>query len=634
MDRQTQYFGALVAETDPLKIQQNVMVALGWETQSMLGTAAAVDGFGLVPTTPASLVANLAPGAIYQVANLEATTWSSLPANTGTSIVKQGLMQAVDPITFTPPAGIGYSQCFLVEAQYADLDTNPVLLPYYNAINPSVPFSGPGGSGNSQNTARLGIVAIQVKAGIAVAGTPAIPTPDPGWVGLYVVTLANGAASVTAGNIATYVLAPFIPVKLPGVPSGVQNGQWVYGAASGTNTYAATLFSTAAYSFALTTGMEILVYFANANTTTTSTLNANGTGAKAIVKQGGGAPAAGDVSGFVPLVYDGANWRINGLVASDILAIVQPGVQSGSWLSFAAAGTDTYTGTLVPAITALTNKMQVLGFFGNGNATTTPTLNLNGFGALPIQKQGGGAPAIGDVFRFVPMILNQAGTAWVINGFVASDIVTQGSIIGRSQVFTASATFTPPPGVTQVEVEIISGGGAGGASNNSTAGGGLLGNPGSGGGGAGYCYGRINLTSSGGVPITIGAGGLAAANANGGNGSLSAFGSYCSAGGGVGGTFGSGSIAFGGAGGTATGGLLNLQGGQGGASGTNSATVTNSNLYVIFARGGQAPRGLGSIDLCNTGGSGTGYGNGGSGASGGSGIAGGNGAPGIIIVRW
>jgi len=378
-----------------------------------------------------------------------------------------------------------------------------------------------------------------------------------------------------------------------------------------------------------------------ANSTTTPTLTITGPGGAGpvtgtITKLTGAPVAIGDLppNAFLTLRSDGVRFRLLSVVlASDVLPLIEPWVQSGVGNFFSASGATTYTGVLTPALTALAPGMRVWGFFGNGNATTSPTLDL-GTGPLPIQKQGGGAPAIGDVFRFVPFILNQAGTAWVINGFVASDIVTQGSIIGRSQVFTASGTFNPPAGVTQVEVELIGGGAAGGASSNSTAGGGILGNPGGGGAGGGYCYGRINLTSSGGVPVTIGAGGLATANAGGGNGGLSSFSSYCSAGGGFGGPFGSGTIAFGGTGGTATGGLLNLQGGQGGASGTNSTTVTNNNLYVIFARGGQAPRGLGSIDLCNTGGAGTGYGNGGSGASGGSGLAGGNGAPGICIVRW
>lgn len=318
MDRQTVFTQALGRSTDFLQAQQNTMVALGWAAQGVLGTATAVDGFTLAPTSPASLVANLGPGAVYQLENVEASTWSSLPANTA-SIVKQGLMQAVDPITFVPPPTVGYAQNFLVEVQYADLDTTPVLLPYYNSSNPAQPYQGPGNNGVSQSTQRLGIAAIQVKAGVAAtSGTQVTPTPDAGWVGLFVVTLAQGATSVTAGNIATYSAAPFIPAKLPAIPAGVQSGAWVYGTAAGTNTYTTTLFSTSAYPYARTVGMEILVNFANANTTTTPTLAENGQTAAQIRKQNGAAPSAGDLASYVPLIWDGTYWRLNGLASSDV----------------------------------------------------------------------------------------------------------------------------------------------------------------------------------------------------------------------------------------------------------------------------------------------------------------------------
>jgi len=228
-------------------------------------------------------------------------------------------------------------------------------------------------------------------------------------------------------------------------------------------------------------------------------------------------------------------------------------------------------------------------------------------------------------------------TAWLplmLSSDVLALILANG-LVGRTQTFFTSGTFTVPPNVTSVRVEMLGGGGAGGATNNSTAGGTLVGNNGSGGGAGGYCYANFTgLTPGATYAVTVGPGGLAVANAAGGNGGTTSFGALCSATGGAGGVFGSGSSAYGGAGGLGSGGQINLSGGQGGASGPNTTTVTTSMLLVIFARGGLAPRGLGSIDLCSTGGAGQGYGNGGSASSGGSGIAGGNGAPGICIVSW
>ncbi|MFH7191715.1 phage tail protein, partial [Klebsiella pneumoniae] len=60
----------------------------------------------------------------------------------------------------------------LVEAQYADADSDPIVLNYYNAANPSVPLSGPSGNGQAQSTSRKGVAQIQTKYGIpATSGT-------------------------------------------------------------------------------------------------------------------------------------------------------------------------------------------------------------------------------------------------------------------------------------------------------------------------------------------------------------------------------------------------------------------------------------------------------------------------------
>lgn len=428
VDRVTTYTQALGRSTDFLQAQQDMMIGLAWEAQATLGTSTVVDGFTCAPTTPASLVVNLGAGAIYQLANLEATTWSSLPANTASSIVKQGLMQSVDPITLAPPSTVGYSQCFLIEVQYADLDTTPTLLPYYNSSNPSQPYQGPSNSGVSQNTARLGIASVQVKAGIAAAtGSQVAPSPDAGWTGLFVITLSNGQTTITSGNIAAYSPSSFIPVKLPGVPSGVQNGQWVYGAASGTNTYAVTLFSTATYPFTLTTGMEILVYFANANTTTTPTLNANGSGAKSIVKQGGGAPAvanatastSADISGWVPLIYDGTNWRINGLVQSDVLALIQANVRtrvpSNLTLYVRTDGNDANDGSANDAAHAYATAQAAVNSIASkydlGAQTVTIRLGTTGtfVGAINVPPLNGTIVFQGDTANPQNYILSTAG---------------------------------------------------------------------------------------------------------------------------------------------------------------------------------------------------------------------------------
>lgn len=94
-----------------------------------------------------------------------------------------------------------------------------------------------------------------------------------------------------------------------GVVSQIQDGAYTYAAASGTDTYTATL---APAITGYVTGGSYVVKFTNANLTTTPTLNLNSVGAKTITKQDGTAVAAGDIAagGVYTLVYDGTNMQI------------------------------------------------------------------------------------------------------------------------------------------------------------------------------------------------------------------------------------------------------------------------------------------------------------------------------------
>lgn len=98
------------------------------------------------------------------------------------------------------------------------------------------------------------------------------------------------------------------------------------------------------------------------------------------------AAALGDDSSF-------ATTMTNALAAK--ASIVQ--VQNDTLKSAVAGGTaDALTATLAPVPT-LVDLMRVYVRAGAANATTTPTLNVNGTGALTITKQGGQALAAGDI---------------------------------------------------------------------------------------------------------------------------------------------------------------------------------------------------------------------------------------------
>lgn len=369
MDRPTTYYGQLARSADFLKLGQAAMVGLGQLASTALGTAGLVDGFTLVPTAPASLSANLTAGQVYQTANLEASAWSSFPADTAHTIVKQGIMLDPTTLTFAPPATVGYAQNFLVEVQYADADGGNVVLPYYNAATPSVPFSGPGNAGTAQSTIRQGIVAIQIKAGAAAtAGTQTTPAPDAGWIGVYVVTLAQGASTITAGNITKYAGAPFLTAngKLPRIPYGVQNGDWVYAPATGTaNALAVTLDPAP---LAYTAGLSLRVRVAT-NNTAGATLNVNGIGPVVIYKlrRGSGLVAleADDLlaNTIAYLTFNGSSFE---LAASAPLS----GLKSYTMLPGSGFSALTGTYTVPPGVTFI-EGVCVGGGGGSGGSTAS-----------------------------------------------------------------------------------------------------------------------------------------------------------------------------------------------------------------------------------------------------------------------
>lgn len=63
----------------------------------------------------------------------------------------------------------------------------------------------------------------------------------------------------------------------------------------------------------------------------------------------------------------------------------------------AAAGTDTYTSTHSPALTALNTGAEFAVYFANANTVTTPTWNPDGLGAKTIKRTDGSALLAGDI---------------------------------------------------------------------------------------------------------------------------------------------------------------------------------------------------------------------------------------------
>lgn len=212
MDRQIVYSSQVPQTTDLLNTNKQTMIALAKLCADLFGTTTMATGLACVPTTPASMSVNVNPGQIYQLANVDGTAYSAIVADTTHSIVKQGILMDAQNFAITAPGTAGYSQNYLIQATYLDNDINNTVLPYYNSANPTQAFNGPGGNGTSQPTTRAGQVSLQLVAGTAAAtGSQTTPAVTTGYVGLWVITVANGQSTITSSNIAQYAGAPFFP---------------------------------------------------------------------------------------------------------------------------------------------------------------------------------------------------------------------------------------------------------------------------------------------------------------------------------------------------------------------------------------------------------------------------------------
>ncbi|HDX3905872.1 TPA: phage tail protein [Enterobacter asburiae] len=292
MNRQIVWPGAIPLETDLLNTNKNAMLGLAKLASSIMGSNTYVHGLACTPSSPASMVVNVAPGQIYSLQNIDGTAYSSLPADTTHSILKQGYVLDAQQFTLTAPSTSGYSINYLIQVTYSDVDGGSTVLPYYNASNPSVAWSGPNNSGTAQYTVRQGICTVSLKAGVAATtGTQITPSPDAGCTGLYVITVAQGATSVTAGNINIYANAPFLP--LGGIVDGIQRNTMRYAADTGVaNAYVVNINPGI---LTLSDGMEVNFKATNANTTS-STLNVCALGAYPVLNRFGQALISGEIA--------------------------------------------------------------------------------------------------------------------------------------------------------------------------------------------------------------------------------------------------------------------------------------------------------------------------------------------------
>jgi hypothetical protein len=223
MDRVIVYPAAAPLDTDMLSTNLNAMIALGFALQAVFGKSTVVDGLTLLAQGSPNMTVTVNPGSIIVSTVVDQNAYGSLGSDPLDALVKIGVNLTPTAFTLTAPTTSGYSQIYLLEAQFDEFDTGATVLPYYNATDPALPYQGPTNSGAAQNTLRVQHVALQVKAGTpAPTGTQTAPSADSGWVGLFAITVVNGQTAIVQAecNASYLVTAPFINQKLGATNQG------------------------------------------------------------------------------------------------------------------------------------------------------------------------------------------------------------------------------------------------------------------------------------------------------------------------------------------------------------------------------------------------------------------------------
>jgi hypothetical protein len=190
--------------SDPCNLDRFAMIGLAKLSECVLGSSTALNNLGCVADMPASMNVILQPGEIYMMENVDDTAYGPLPADTTHQILKQGIL--LDAVTFpvTAPVTPGDSVNYLIQVTYQDDDNTPENRPYFS------------GSPMPTDTIRSGLLVASLKVGIAApTGTQVTPAPDAGYVGAWVITVANGQTYILSGDISQYPNAPFVTTRLP-----------------------------------------------------------------------------------------------------------------------------------------------------------------------------------------------------------------------------------------------------------------------------------------------------------------------------------------------------------------------------------------------------------------------------------
>lgn len=205
MDRNILTTGEQFDASDMCQTNKNAYVGLAKAACAILGTSTLLNGFTCTQTPTPSMQVIVGPGEIYQMAATDTTAYGDLPTDSH-QILKQGVNLDALPantFTFAAPATAGQSVNYLLEFQLQEQDIDTENREFFGGAAMPVP------------TIRQDSVYVKQLVGTpAATGSQVTPTPEAGFVGGFVITIANGQTSITNSNISVYPGAPFITETL------------------------------------------------------------------------------------------------------------------------------------------------------------------------------------------------------------------------------------------------------------------------------------------------------------------------------------------------------------------------------------------------------------------------------------
>ena len=202
--------------------------------------------------------------------------------------------------------------------------------------------------------------------------------------------------------------------------------------AAGTAAKAVTLIT--GHNFELSKGVQAVIKFTNTNTATNPTLNINNSGAKPLMFNGAAATNI-EANSIYTVVYDGTNWNIVTTAFPDTINTARVVKDFGDISTFANIAQKEITidgyDTILPGTSIKVN-------FALGNAAENITINLNGFGAVPLTLNG--TPVSASNFdlvagRYYTIIFQEIGRneyEWQLQASSSNDSNSGGGLDGAN----------------------------------------------------------------------------------------------------------------------------------------------------------------------------------------------------------